>query len=68
EETIDSLLRKIGKRHGEFEKIAFNPGTDAGKLEGCSIPLNDRLIPASECDKTIVQNGDLVAFSLSFGC
>ena len=68
-ETIDSVLRKLGKNHKEFGLAAFWPDPDTGQLLGIDVMLNNRYIPPLDgLEQTEVHGGDVVTISLATGC
>lgn len=68
-ETIDSVLRKLGKSHKEFGQAAFCPDPDTGEIAGIDVALNDEQIPPWErLEDTKLRGGDVVTVSLASGC
>ena len=64
-ETIDSVLRKLGKSHKEFAKIAFWPDPDSGQLSGINLMLNDRHITSPDgVEQTKVHGSDVLTVFL----
>ena len=61
-ETIDSLLRKLGKSHQQFRQMVLSSDPDVGRLSpGFSVALNDcEVSPMQRLEETQVHGGDIV--------
>ena len=65
-ETMESVLRKLGKSHKEFAKIAFWPDPDTGQLSGINVMLNDHHIASPDGVKeTKIHDGDVMTVFLT---
>ncbi len=68
-ETVDSLLRKLGKSHQQFRQIAFSSDPDVGRLSPeISVTLNDcDVSPMQRLEETKVRGGDIVSIFFALG-
>jgi hypothetical protein len=68
-ETIEGVLRRVGKSNKEFGQAAFWPDPDTGEIAGIDVALNDEQIPPWErLEEAKLRGGDVVTVSLASGC